>query len=241
MKAVAIVLSFIFMSQTVAFALDPVQASANSERAQLEQQRKIDQMSSRYEKLSDAKKVKFLNRQEKRLKKFENTLTKMSDKKFDRIKNRLESLEADVDDVTLSDEENSVLVGNTQSQAPASGKVEFEKAIRTLNKDVLVKKIQHSIAQIEIERDEVLSRIAGIETKKSASRSVASVADVCDYIIPIAAILVFVVLILAIFAPIAVGLALKIVGGGAAALLICFLIGAVGSSSTYEWTGFGRR
>lgn len=95
MKLVAYVLSFVFFAQTAAFAVDPIQASQNSERSKLALQRSMEGVQSRYEKLSDAKKLKYLERQEKRLNKLQKAVTKMSDKKFERVKNKLESIEMD--------------------------------------------------------------------------------------------------------------------------------------------------
>jgi predicted transcriptional regulator len=240
MKFVALFLSVVFMSQTVAFAMDPVEASANSERAQMEMQRNTRAIESRYEKLSDARKLKYLNKQERRLNKIQNQLVKMSDKKFERIKHRLEKIEMDAEDQKLSTEELAIYTGDENTKIATNENGTIVKSMQKLNKKDLMDRNLQVIEQIQTEKEDVLNRLAGIAStkKKSASRSVASV-ECPNAIYGIIVILVFGTMIVGLFLPMIMApIILMALGASAATLIVCFILGTWDSSPSYEWRGF---
>ena len=170
-RFIALFLTFTFVLQTAAFAVNPEEVAANSVQGQMAIKNELRKVSSRYEKLSDVKKLKFLNRQEKRLARSLRKIDNMSDKKFERLLNRLDRAEYDKELEELSSEEQLVFAS---AETQNIDQAEVDKAIRQIKRKPLLNKIESALETVKQEKLNIAGKITKTDDSKEASRSIAS-------------------------------------------------------------------
>lgn len=174
-RVICLLLSITFMLQSVAFAVEPLEMSKSSLEVQIAMKNAGQEYSSRFNKLSEVKKLKFLNRQEKRLLKIQKKLSKMSAEKFERVKLRMEMVLEKSDELSeLSGEESDIYAQSSPQDHEA-----VNDSLKKLKRSDLEDKFSKALAEIKIVKSKVADKIAkkiddkarGIASDKSCALS----------------------------------------------------------------------
>lgn len=215
-RFIAFFLSLSFMLQTAAFAVNPEEAGANTIEAQIAIKNEIKKINARYAKLTPVKKLKLLNRQEKRLLKMKKKISNMSDKKFDRLINRLDKIEVEEDLREASAEEVEVFNIHNAS-AGAVDEAMLQNSLRDVKRTNLLNRVEESLDIIGKEKLHVAGFITKTDNSKEVSRSIASEYSTCEklgFAFLIAGVATFIVALVVIVVTAGVGgLGLLIMGG----------------------------
>jgi hypothetical protein len=138
-------MAWTFIFQNVAFAMKPIEVSAQADINKLKAQKITDTISRRYNNLSDTRKLRLLKRTERRLTKATRKLDRMSNRKFQsKLSKMMNDKNSDQKTVKIDAEESEILSG-------LNSKVQI--ATVAIDKFLFTQKIEDSLFAVRGEMD----------------------------------------------------------------------------------------